>query len=173
MIETIVADIAEKLLAKLPFVKDVRHIARQDPTGIIFIELPEEWAGIDDRHDGKLYVRFREGWDIVFADARMVSSKDTTTTARLRGVFMHYCENEHELARFLSFAIMAAENHSLRYSVRLLSVSTDKQFIIAQETKQTEGKPENNLRLIMVDFDVTYRDALLLSPECVPDCHAC
>lgn len=173
MIDQIVLDIATQLKAQLPFVKSTQHIARQDPTGIILLEKPEEFAGVDDRKDGKLYFRFREGWDIMFTAARLTSAPDTTTTARMRGVYMHFCSNEHEIARFLSFAIMACVNHNLRYSVNLRTMSTDKQFILQQETKQEGGWPENNLRLIMVDFDVTYRDALLVEAACVPDCHVC
>lgn len=173
MIAAIVSDIASKLTAQLPFVKSVVHIARQDPSGIILLELPEEYAGIDDRHDGKLYIRFREGWEMLFSDARLTSAPDTTATARLRGVFMHYCENDTEIARFLSYAIMACENHSMRYSVKLRTMSTDKQFIVAQETKRPNGIPEDRLRLIMIDFDVTYRDAILVTGDCLPECHVC
>lgn len=173
MIDQIVLDICEKLKVQLPFVKSTQHIARQDPKGIILLEQPEEYAGIDDRADGKLYVRFRDGFDVMFSAARLISGKDTTTTTMLRGVFMHYCDNEIEIARFLSFGIMACENHALRYSVNLRRMSTDKQFILQQETKQPGGWPENKLRLIMVDFDVTYRDALLMEAACVPECHVC
>ena len=173
MIDEVIADIATKVKAQLPFVKTTQHIARQDPTGIILIERPEDWAGIDDRHDGNMYIRFREGWETMFSAAALVSAKDTTVTKRMRAVFMHYCTNEHEIERFLSFGIMNCVNHQLRYTVTLRNASTDKQFILAQETKQTQGKPENRLRLVMVDFDVSYRDSLLTTGACVPNCDGC
>ena len=173
MIDKIATDIATQLLATLPFVKEVKHIARQDPSGILIKEGPEEWAGIDDRKEGRLYLRFRDGWDEMIASGTLISARNMESTARLRGVFMHYCDNELEIARFLAFGIMNCVSEPLRYRVRVRSKSTDKQFIYAQETKRTEGMKDDTLRLIMIDFDVMYKDALLLNPECLPACDVC
>ena len=175
MIHTIIADIAAKLQAQLPWVKSTCAIARQDPsTGVILIENPEEYAGIDDRRDGRLYFRFREGWETLYTDARMVSGPDTTTTKRMRAVLTHFCDNEHEIARFTGLALMNARNHAMRYEVRLRTDTTDKQFIIAQEAKVQAGTNNDRIRLWMVDFDVTFRDAVLTGePTCLPTCHVC
>ena len=174
MIDQIAADMAGKLMAQLPYVKAVKYIARQDPTGIIVKEGPEEWVGVDDRNDGRLYIRFRDGWDGMFVEGRLTSAKNMSTIARLRAVYMHVYTNEHELARFLAYTILNCENHELRYAVRLRTWSTDKQFIVTQETKmEGKGIPDDNLRLIMVDFDVQYRDSLLLTPACVPEGIVC
>ena len=113
MIDQIVTDIAAQVTAKLPFVKGVKQIARQDPTGIITKEGPEEWAGIDDAEDGRLYIRFRDGWDRLFTDGRMISGENLQVTDRMRGVFMHYCENEHEIARALTFGILHSVNQGI------------------------------------------------------------
>lgn len=173
MIDQIVTDIAAQVTAKLPFVKGVKQIARQDPTGIITKEGPEEWAGIDDAEDGRLYIRFRDGWDRLFTDGRMISGENLQVTDRMRGVFMHYCENEHEIARALTFGILHSVNHSLRYHVRLRTSSTDRQYIYKQETRREEGMKDDRLRLIMIDFDITYRDTMELTPECLPICRVC
>ena len=173
MIEQIISDMAAQLMAALPFVKEVKHIARQDPTGILTKENPEEWAGIDDRNEGRLYIRFRDGWDESVENGSLISAANMKVTARMRGVFMHRCDNELPIARFLAFGILNCENHALRYSVRVRNKSTDRQFIYAQETKRDDGMKDDRLRLIMVDFDVTYKDALLTTPECVPECDVC
>lgn len=176
MIVEVIADIGQKVKAQLPWVVDVQSIARQDPTGIIVFFDPEQWVGIDDRETGRMYVRYRDGWDALFSDARLTSVQDTTATYRMRAVFMHTCTNEDDIARFLSYSIMGATNYELRYAVRLRSVSTDKQFIVKQEMKtpdEQSGVPNDNLRLVMVDFDVTMRDSVLNGTECIPPCNGC
>lgn len=172
MIEAIVTDIAQKVQATLPFVTATKYIARQDPTGIITLERPEEWLGVDDAKAGRLYFRFRDGWDAMFTPGTLISAPNVEETVRLRAVFMHYCTNEQEIARFLAYAILEARNHSIRYSVRLRMKSTDKQFIFAAETKR-EGATANELRLVMIDFDVTYKDAITTTGACLPECDVC
>ncbi len=173
MIEIIAADIAQKLKAVLPFVTDVKYIARQDPSGIVMKENPEEPTGIDDRNEGGMYLRFRDGWDEMFTAGNLISGRNMIATARLRCVFMHACRNELEIARFIASAIMNCENHSLRYGVKIRTKSTDKQFIYTAETKQKEGMKDNRLRLIMVDFDVTYKESFPNDPKCIPSCDVC
>lgn len=177
MIDTILDSIATQVKQTCSWVKVTKHIARQDPaSGIVLLERPEEWVGIDDQHDGRMYFRFRDGWDMTFSDARLISGKANKSTARMRGVLLHYCTNQHEIARFTSFAILNSQGYGdPRYSVILRSMSTDKQFITKQETKKDDfNVKDDRLRLVMVDFDVFYKDAILLGdPVCLPTCDGC
>lgn len=176
MIEECVIDIGQKVRAQLAWVTSWKSIARQDPKGVIVKFRNEEWVGIDDRKPGQAYCRFREGLDAVYSDAKMTSVQDTTATYRMRAVFMHYCTNEIEIARFFALSIMTAVGYDpIRYNVRILRASSDKQWIIQQETKAPpeSGKPEDHLQLALVDFDVTLRDSVLDGAACVVPCNPC
>jgi hypothetical protein len=174
MIQTIVEHIGTQVVSQLPFVDAWKSLARQDVSGIIVKEQPEEWVGIDDRHVGTAYCRLRDGWDMTVVDGRLSSAPNMSSVAGLRSVFIHRCGNEHEIARYFAFAIMNARGYdALRYAVQVQRVSTDKQFIYQQETKRNDAIRSDDLRLVMVDFTVTYKDHLSLTPECVPECHVC
>jgi hypothetical protein len=173
MIDTIVAQIASQLTSRLPWLVEVKSIGRQDPSGILVKEDGEEWIGIDDRWLGRMYIRFRDGAEMSYADARVTSAPNISVTAKMRGVFMHNCKNELEVSRWLSYAIADARGYELRYRTMLKASSTDKQYIFKEETKRPEGMKNNDLRLILVDFDIVYRDAIVLTNDCVPDCHEC
>lgn len=174
MIDNIVASIAGQLTARLPWVVEVKSIGRQDPTGILVKEDGEEWIGIDDRWIGRMYIRFRDGMEMSYADAGVTSAPNVTATAKMRGVFMHNCKNEIEVSRWLTYTLGDARGYDeLRYRTMLKASSTDKQYIYAQETKRSDGMKNNDLRLILVDFDIIYRDAIVLTNDCIPDCHEC
>lgn len=176
MIQQCAEDIGAKVMAQLEWVTAWKCIARQDPTGVIVHFVGgEQWVGIDDRRSGAAYCRFREGVDAMFADAKLTSARDATTTYRMRAVFMHHCSNDTEIARFFAWSIMSAQNWDLRYMVRLRSMSSDKQWILQQEAKKApdSGIPDDNLNLALVDFDVTVRDTILEGATCVPPCDAC
>lgn len=173
MIDEIIADIATKVKGSLPFVQSTQYIARQDITGIIHTDDEEAYSGIDDQKDGHLYFRFRDGMDETIVSGSLTSARNMEVTARMRAVFLHRCGNELPIARFLAFGIMSCENHAMRYAVRVRAKSTDKVFIYQQETKQPKGPANNDIKLVMVDFDVTYKDGLIYKPECVPACHVC
>jgi hypothetical protein len=173
MIDTIVNDISIQLTSRIPWLVEVKSIGRQDPTGILVKEDGEEWIGIDDRWLGRMYVRFRDGAEMSYADARVTSAPNMTVTAKMRGVFMHNCKNEHNIARWLAYAISDARGYELRYRTALKASSTDKQHIYKEETKRQEGMKNNDLRLVLVDFDIVYRDAIVLTNDCIPDCHEC
>lgn len=177
MIDQILADIGTQLRAQLPWVTETLAIARQDTSGVVFLQRPEGYSGIDDNRPGRLYFRFRDGWDASYSQASLISGPDTKTTEHIRAVLMHTCSNEHEIARFLALGLMNARNNAAafgRYSTNVLRRSTDLQEIVKQETKNTEGLGNDRLRLCMVDFDVTYRDAVLTGdPTCIPACNVC
>lgn len=178
MIEDILNDIGAQLRAQLPWVTETVAVARQDVRGVVLMEKPEQYAGIDDTKIGRVYFRFRDGWDATYAGARQISGPDTTTTEQIRGVLVTRCKNIHEIARFLALGIMNARNHADpkfgRYFTTVLRRSTDKPFIVEQETKGAGDMKNDDIRLVMVDFDVTYRDAVLTGePTCVPPCNGC
>lgn len=177
MIDEILADIGTQLRGQLPWVTETVSVARQDVRGVVLVESPEQYAGIDDTKPGRLYFRFRDGVDAVYSAARLTSAPDITTTEKIRAVFMCRCKNINEIARFLVLALMNVRNESAsfgRYYTTVLTRSTDKNHIIEQETKMTTETRDDALQLVMVDFDVTYRDAVLTgTPTCVPACHVC
>lgn len=173
MIDEIAADIALKVQAQLPYVTAVKYLARQDPSGVLVKEDAEEWVGIDDRTDGAMYIRLRDGWEESYTNASLTSAPNMEATAYLRAVFMHRCGNEIPIARFLALALMNSRNHSMRYATKLRRKSTDKQFIYGLETKRDDGMPNDTLRLVMIDFDVTYKESAVEGTDCIPNCHVC
>lgn len=173
MIHDIINDIGTTLVNKLPWVVEFKQLARQDVSGTIVKEDGEEWVGIDDRWLGRVYFRLRDGIDSTYNVASISSHPDTSTITKLRAVLMHNCKNEHEILRWMSHTIGVSRNHAMRYKVVLINGSTDKQYIVQQETKKSGGIPDDHMRLVMVDFDVIYKDALDLNNNCPPDCNEC
>lgn len=175
MVDTICAHIASQLTTQFSsWLNVVKYIARQDPTGVIVKEQPEEWVGINDAVPGHAYIRFRDGDDIVFSNGTLTSAPNMRSTARLRLVMFHRCDNEHEIARYLSFGLLNCRGYGQpRYSVTVLRCSTDRQVIYREETKRDDGMRDDNLRLIRVDFDVAYRDGILDGETCIPPCNVC
>lgn len=173
MIEQIAADLSTRLRNTLPWVNEVLYIARQDPAGIILLEKPETYAGVNDQKPGRAYIRFREGWETAFTNGDLTSAPNLEVTSRLRLVYMHFYSNGLDLARFLANTLNSARSHTLRYGVTLRQGSTDKQFIVGQEANADKGIPDDRLQLVMIDFDVTYRDAVSLDPSCIPAGRVC
>lgn len=170
MFRKAVADISKRMCDTFPWVREVPGILRMDPKGILVLEGGETWKGIDDRSIGRVYIRYRDGWDALYDTEKLTSCGSTMrATHRMRCVGMHLqkCDMADTVASFLR----SCKDPSGGYSVKVLQATNDKQFVVTSETP-LNGIPDDRLRLFMVDFDLRVRVSTF-DPSCLPDCHEC
>ena len=152
-----ITQLINSITAQYPSLTDIQAIGRQNEEGVIVID-NKVYGGISDKKGNYAYIRYRgrNDWNHSRAIRQLSSIRTSVAEAELRLVVVHRLEDIEDFVSGLTEVMTGVFSCNAQASLEIVSTDQDRNRILKEETKGDNGKWNQTIGLVRVDFNFSY-----------------